>query len=507
VLFISMLVSCSLFFPDDSPTHNDHDPDDSGLDDPGEQQLSYTITYDRNFNEGDGLGTAPVDTVEYRIDDQVTISEKPDELRRFGYRFSCWNTAYNGRGTDVQPQQVLQLTADTVLYAKWDPIVITKVVTNFSTSSASGFFSLYLTEEKQLWSMGTNQKGQLGINQSGTSLSYLPVHVTDGVDDIAAGAQSAYYIVSNNLYAAGYNSHGQFGLDEDLGTIHHEPVLIAQNVEIAAAGAQHVIVLKTNGLLYGAGDNSKHQLGLSELRNYTEFTHIPLDFSDIKQISCGLNHTLVLRDNGSVLAFGANEYGQLGINSEEDSCGIAYADEEETDYKYIIAYWSPRSISRTTSTNLNVTAVSAGGYHSLFLGADGNLFTAGSNSYGQLGLGTDTPAEAIYPYQVNYNGAYGDISRIAAGSNHSGFVTDSGYLLLFGSNLFRALGTTTASSYNTPTFNQVMNIADLSLGANTTFTIHTNGILKAAGWNYSGEFGIGNDSQQNSFRIVRTDTQ
>jgi alpha-tubulin suppressor-like RCC1 family protein len=502
-----MLVSCSLFFPDDSPTHNDHDPDDSGLDDPGEQQLSYTITYDRNFNEGDGLGTAPVDTVEYRIDDQVTISEKPDELRRFGYRFSCWNTAYNGRGTDVQPQQVLQLTADTVLYAKWDPIVITKVVTNFSTSSASGFFSLYLTEEKQLWSMGTNQKGQLGINQSGTSLSYLPVHVTDGVDDIAAGAQSAYYIVSNNLYAAGYNSHGQFGLDEDLGTIHHEPVLIAQNVEIAAAGAQHVIVLKTNGLLYGAGDNSKHQLGLSELRNYTEFTHIPLDFSDIKQISCGLNHTLVLRDNGSVLAFGANEYGQLGINSEEDSCGIAYADEEETDYKYIIAYWSPRSISRTTSTNLNVTAVSAGGYHSLFLGADGNLFTAGSNSYGQLGLGTDTPAEAIYPYQVNYNGAYGDISRIAAGSNHSGFVTDSGYLLLFGSNLFRALGTTTASSYNTPTFNQVMNIADLSLGANTTFTIHTNGILKAAGWNYSGEFGIGNDSQQNSFRIVRTDTQ
>ncbi len=88
---------------------------------------------------------------------------------------------------------------------------------------------------------------------------------------------------------------------------------------------------------------------------------------DWATVSAGGTHSLALKTDGSLWAWGDNEYGQLGIGFSSDQI-------------------FPTRIG----TDNDWTAVSAGGAHSLALKRDGTLWAWGFNDYGQLGDDTDT---------------------------------------------------------------------------------------------------------------------
>ena len=67
--------------------------------------------------------------------------------------------------------------------------------------------------------------------------------------------------------------------------------------------SNHSMILLKNGDLYGSGRNDEYQLGLGDTSDKNNFTKI-INFSNIKQVSCGMMHSGVLLNDGTVYLCG-----------------------------------------------------------------------------------------------------------------------------------------------------------------------------------------------------------
>ncbi len=131
-------------------------------------------------------------------------------------------------------------------------------------------------------------------------------------------------------------------------------------------------------------------------------------------IDVGMEHSVVLQDDGSVWSWGENYSGQLGNGST-------------------VASRSPVKVKGLG----DVVAISAGGYHTLALLADGSVWSWGNNSKGQLGDGTQI--DRSEPVRLNGLGA---ISAIGAGVYHSIALGVDGRVWAWGDNTIGQLGVT-----------------------------------------------------------------
>lgn len=137
-----------------------------------------------------------------------------------------------------------------------------------------------------------------------------------------------------------------------------------------SAGLSHTGFVSQEGVLWTWGSNQSGQLGAETQETGTDLegTVIPLSsrplqvMEDVASVSAGADFTVALKTDGTLWAWGGNDYGQLGNGSTTPSdLPICVLDQ--------------------------VTAVSAGDYHVAALRADGSLWTWGDNLYGQLGDG------------------------------------------------------------------------------------------------------------------------
>jgi alpha-tubulin suppressor-like RCC1 family protein len=142
--------------------------------------------------------------------------------------------------------------------------------------------------------------------------------------------------------------------------------------------------------------------------------------TNVTAIAAGWNHSLFLKDDGSLWAMGNNAFGQLG-DGTLNSTGTN----------------SPEKIVAG-----GVTAIAAGNGHSLFLKSDGSLWAMGDNSSGQLGDGT-VDAQ-LYPEKIVASG----VTAIAAGQFHSVFLKSDGSFWGMGYNFNGELGDRTLNSTN-----------------------------------------------------------
>uniref|UniRef100_M3XSW5 HECT and RLD domain containing E3 ubiquitin protein ligase family member 6 n=1 Tax=Mustela putorius furo TaxID=9669 RepID=M3XSW5_MUSPF len=181
----------------------------------------------------------------------------------------------------------------------------------------------------------------------------------------------------------------------------------------AASGERHSLLLLSNGELHSYGDNSHGQLGRRDVQRQEQPKRIPaLETLRVDLVSCGKEHSLAVCYKGRVFAWGAGSEGQLGIG-------------EFNEINLI-----PRKIK--TLTDIKIIQVSCGHHHSLALSEDGRLFTWGSNSHGQLGLGKECPSQAS-PQRVQFLDGI-PLTQVAAGGAHSFALSLSGASFGWGSN-------------------------------------------------------------------------
>jgi hypothetical protein len=203
-------------------------------------------------------------------------------------------------------------------------------LTGVTKISAGSSFDLALRSDGTVWAWGNNDHGQLG---NGTVVSTMtPVKVTglSHVTGIAAGYNAAVATATNGISAVtsvwtwGANDHGQLGDGTLADHLLPERITGIGAVSIAGvtAGLWTGAVLGTDGSVWGWGDNSAGQLvSAPSTSPLTRPVNLFAAGSGITQLSAGWGHMLALKSNGTVLAWGSNQVGQLGNGTRDPVTG------------------------------------------------------------------------------------------------------------------------------------------------------------------------------------------
>ncbi len=163
---------------------------------------------------------------------------------------------------------------------------------------------LVLDEEGVLWGVGSNTYGQLGkSNDGGTTTKFQMV--ASGVKLIAAGRRNTFYTDANNTcYVLGDNRWQKFGKDAEKYSTPHQ---LLKNVTYMSTGEHQVVMVTANGDLYYAGWRTLNGWGQGQgAGGAVKLT------SSVKKAVLHHSNMLILKTDGSVWGYGNNMGGAMG---------------------------------------------------------------------------------------------------------------------------------------------------------------------------------------------------
>ena len=194
----------------------------------------------------------------------------------------------------------------------------------------------------------------------------------------------------------------------------------SDTVKISAGGC-HNLILKSDGTVWAWGNNDFGQCG-NVNRSVSSHISQVIGLTDIIDISAGHTYSLALKSDGTVWAWGDNSSGQLGDGTTTSR-------------------WMPIQVSGLDG----VEKISAGASHSLALNNNGTIWSWGNNRDGQLGDGTTI--DKTTPTQVS---GLTNISEISAGGNHSLALMSDNSVWSWGNNTYGQLGDGTIVNKSVP---------------------------------------------------------
>lgn len=292
---------------------------------------------------------------------------------------------------------------------------------------------------------------------------FLPMPATAVSPKVAAGLGYTIVLKSNGtLDAAGLNDSGQLGIGStEQNKVHFYPVGTETNWASIAAGDHHALALKSDGTLWSWGSNNYGQLGDgTTTNNSTTPIQIGTDANWVS-VAAGNYHSLALKSDGTLWAWGYNSNGQLG------------------DGKQVFRSTVPIQVGADTDWQ----SISAGVYFTVALKSNGTLWTWGYNVYGELGNGST--AQNTVPMQI---GSDTNWRSIAAGDYHTLALKSDGTLWAWGYNVFGQVGIT-PNSYAPNQIGTDSNWASISAGTHHSAAVKSDGTLWT--WGYGGMLGDG----------------
>ena len=338
-----------------------------------------------------------------------------------------------------------------------------------------------LPYEIPLLGWGNNSIGQLGNNT--TTCVSSPVAVVGGFTDwcqVSAGRDHNLGLRANGtVWAWGDNTLGQLG--NDTTTCSSSPVsVVGESTDWCqlSAGGNHSLALKCDNTMWAWGGNYCGELGHGTSGYYSDQSSpvsVVGGFTDWNQVSAGNCHSLGLRSNGSLWSWGFNNYGQLGINTGGLGTGRS----------------SPVSVLGGFT---DWCQVSAGCNHNLALRSNGSLWSWGYNCFGQLGDGTGGDYTFDKSSPVSVVGGFTDWCQVSAGDKHSLALRSNGSLWSWGHNYLGQLGDNTIVDRSSPVsvVGGFTNWSQISAGSCHSVALKADGRLWSWGLNLDGQLGNGN---------------
>ncbi len=331
--------------------------------------------------------------------------------------------------------------------------------------------------EQRLWSWGENSWAQLG-QPLGVSSTGIPALVSGDHSDWITVSAGTYHTVAiqkdGTLWGFGRNQYGELGQPATT-TRFYAPTQIGTDDDWGAASAGHefTLALKSDGSLWSWGSDAAGKLGHGGVDSSTATpTQIGTD-TDWLAVSAGYHHALALKTDGTLWAWGENDYGRLGAVDTTANTNIQ----------------APMQVG----DGADWAAVAAGGNHTIALKKDGSLWAWGHNGYGQVGappvITTDTWDDGVWsPVQIVAGSTWKKIAN-GAGSNSSLAIRSDGTLWAWGYNATNQLGLGDTDNRSTPT--QVgtdSDWADVSVGGIAGAATKGNGSVWV--WGGYGEVGF-----------------
>lgn len=315
-------------------------------------------------------------------------------------------TTYTLVSTDIQyvcgTANLAVITKDDELYfKKYDgnkalpnkanvDLELYKVADNVVDAEVWGDVCAYVTDDGGLYGMGS-PRGTFGDSKN-TKWSDEPIKIMDNIRDIELstnydyGTTFAAITKENELYMWGNNATGI--IKDSLEDVVSEPMSIMENVKMVSLGRDYVLVLTMDNIVYAWGNNKNGQLGIGNTDATDEVVKV---MENVVYVDAGTSSSLAITKDDKLYTWGSNNYGCAGV-------GTDYGEDEAVE--------TPVAIMDS------VRAASIDGETMIILNDDGNVYTCGWNSEGQLGTGdfndSNVPINVYNIYESDLPGTLSD---------------------------------------------------------------------------------------------------
>ena len=270
-----------------------------------------------------------------------------------------------------------------------------------------------------VYTMGSNSEGRLGIGNRSIRQSASPCLVESlsghTAEYVACGWGHTAVVSQGAVFTWGVGEYGALGV----GDVETQwlPVQVSLPGDVQAmsvsCGSRHTGVLvlderthRKTLVMMGAGEAG--QLGTGRRDKELVPVRLPFPSEEIKQVSCGIFHTGFVTASGRVYMMGGNSFGQLGVGTKKSSsqplrvsaldsvpvvkvaCGHHSAAISEYGELYLWGtgvfgeFLTPQLMSGISG---RVMDVAVGGSFGAAVDNQNGLWTWGSNTNGELGLG------------------------------------------------------------------------------------------------------------------------
>jgi alpha-tubulin suppressor-like RCC1 family protein len=291
----------------------------------------------------------------------VCAGERHSCALRTDGTLSCWGN--NARGElgvgDFQPRE-----QPTELSAR-----------RYRKVACGGFNTCAIAQRGELYCWGENKEGKLGQNDPPTELpgtkpdSAIALRVDPErlYSHVSVGQGHVCGISDGALFCWGRNSTGQLGVRDTAAQL-RVPSEVAPGTEFVRVGAgqRHTCAIDADGKLLCWGENRDGLLGLSTDAPIVRAPTSVGDSADHVEVAANWFHTCALKKGGTLLCWGRNEEGQLGLGDS-----------------------MPRAMPTRVGPEFRWKSFAVGQFHTCAFDAEGP-WCWGENAAGQLGTGETT---------------------------------------------------------------------------------------------------------------------
>ena len=298
------------------------------------------------------------------------------------------------------------------------------------------------------------------------------------------GSDVSNYFVPKDVFSQGqlwtWGNNQNGGLGDNTITSKSSPVQTiagGMNWIQASSGERFGGGIKSDGTLWTWGANDFGQLGINDITNRSSPVQTVSGGTNWKQLAAGSTYCVSIKTDGTLWAWGRNDVGQLGDSTTTSKSSPIQTIAGGTNWKQVSVSVDERS--------------------TYAIKTDGSLWAWGNNTDGKLGIQVFLNQNVSSPTVVGSDKTW---KLVSAGSSFAAAIKTDGTLWTWGGNGAGQLGDNTTTSKSSPiqTIASGTNWKQVAAGAGAIAAIKSDGTLWVWGNNTDGELGTNNTTSYSS---------
>jgi len=277
---------------------------------------------------------------------------------------------------------------------------------------ARAMHSILISEEGEVFTTGNNDRGQLCLGDQ--EHRFIPHHVNYLPGPAVAASVGLDFTLilleDGQVFGCGSNQNGEIGLGQQINhSLSATKINVGNTEEIVDLSTRWAFSLfqDASGQVFGTGSNLFSQMCKTTEGDPIFEPELIDGVTDVQQIFAGSESSYFLQEDGSVIACGRNDQGQLGDGS-------------------FLQRDKPVNVKINKGTKINLIGSGPSASSVFFVGEDpGTMFAAGINDRFQLGLGVNNVAAESVPTEVDFGedaGMFNFTKVSASGTNTAAIV-------------------------------------------------------------------------------------